>query len=863
MSRDNLTILENQNLRLREENDLLRRAVNETECGHSLIQQRDEFAKLIELGKTIVAELDINKIFNLVADTARDLISAELLIIPIIDADRETYTYLATSGLGSADMLNVSFKTGVGMCGWVLKNERPLLFGEPDEWWMDKKTRWEQGQQSALLVPLMGEKGEKQIIGGISGIGKIGGGSFSVHDLDVLSLFANQVSAAIENARLFKEVEINSNALKLANQRLEDEVQERLRAEATLRESEERYREIYNSPSDAIFIHDAETGVILDVNRAMLEMFGYDYHEALQLKIGQMSEGEHPYTQEEADRLVRMARNQPQTFEWLCKRKDGHLFWCEVALKFTRIGARGYIIASVRNINERHEAAIILAAERERLAVTLTSIGDGVITTDAEQNIVMLNKVAEALTGWSNQEAMGRPFQDVFRIIHEQTRQPCENPVHKVLVTGQIIGLANHTILIAKDGTERCIADSSAPICDEQSRIIGVVLVFRDVTEHHRTEKERLKIQKIESVGVLAGGIAHDFNNILAAILGNISLSLLDESLSAATREFLQDAEKASLRARDLTQQFLTFSKGGFPIKEISSLVEVIRDSANFILRGKQVICQFSFPDDLWCVEIDKGQISQVIQNIALNASEAITGSGTIVITCCNTDMIEDRNCIGPRERKYVKISISDYGIGIPANVVDKIFDPYYSTKKEGSGLGLAISHAIITKHEGQIFVKSTPGVGTTFTLYIPATSSKVETNTSAKVAISPAGKKITILIMDDDKMVRDVAKAMLTNLGHEVILAVDGEEAIKAFRDANNTIDIVIMDLTIPGGMGGKEAGREILKINPAAKVMVSSGYSNDPIMANFQDYGFCSALVKPYRFQELSKVISQLVDH
>lgn len=855
MNRDNLTILENQNLRLREENDLLRRAVNVTECGHSLIQQRDEFAKLIKLGKTIVAELDINKVFNLVAETARDLISAELLIVPIIDANRETYTYLATSGLGSADMLNVSFKTGVGMCGWVLRNERPLLFGETDEWWMDKKTRWEKGQQSALLVPLMGEKGGRQIIGGLSGIGKIGGGSFSVHDLDVLSLFANQVSAAIENARLFKEVEINSYALTLSNQRLEEEIQERLRAEATLRESEERYRTLLDQATDAIFVSDMSARFI-DTNREACEGLGYTREELLTLSLSDVDPNF------EADEHVKnfwegLSAGKTVMVESYHRRKDGSLFPVEIHIGKLDINGQPAILGIARDISERCETATILAAERERLAVTLRSIGDGVITTDSEQNIVMLNKVAEALTGWSNQEAMGRPFHDVFRIINEQTRQPCENPVHKVLATGQIIGLANHTILIAKDGTERCIADSCAPICDKQSRIIGAVLVFRDVTEHHKTEKERLKIQKIESVGVLAGGIAHDFNNILAAILGNLSLSLIDESLSAATREFLQDAEKASLRARDLTQQLLTFSKGGFPIKEISSLVEVIKDSANFILRGKQTICQFSFPDDLWCVEIDKGQISQVIQNIVLNASQAITGSGTISITCCNTDMIEDLNCVGPRERKYVKISINDYGIGIPANVVDKIFDPYYSTKKEGSGLGLAISHAIITKHEGQIFVKSTSGVGTTFTLYIPATSG--EARTSAQVAISPARNKIKILIMDDDKMIRDVAKAMLTKLGHEVVLAMDGDEAIKAFRDAENTIDLVIMDLTIPGGMGGKEAVREILRINPAAKVVVSSGYSNDPIMANFKDYGFCSALVKPYQFHELSNVISQ----
>jgi PAS domain S-box-containing protein len=574
--------------------------------------------------------------------------------------------------------------------------------------------------------------GKNQIIGGLSGIGKIGGGSFTAHDLDVLNLFANQVSAAIENARLFQEIENKSQALTDANQKLQQEIHERLQIEATLRESE------------------------------------------------------------------------------------------------------------------------------ERLAVTLRSIGDGVITTDTEQNIVMLNKVAEKLTGWSMLEATGRPFHDVFKIVDEQTRQPCENPVSKVLATGQIIDLANHTVLISKDGTERSIADSGAPIRDAKSQMVGVVLVFRDVTERNRIEKELLKIQKLESIGVLAGGIAHDFNNILAAMLGNIALALLDKGMSDASRGFLQEAEKASLRARDLTQQLLTFAKGGAPIKEVSSLVEIIEDSANFIVRGKPVACQFSFPDDLYFAKIDKGQISQVLQNIVLNACQAADEHGIIHIDCRNTEDIEELKSTRPLNKKYVKIVIRDDGIGIPADVLDKIFDPYFSTKKKGNGLGLAISHAIVTKHGGQIFVTSKSGMGTTFTVYLPASPLKPETSRSEQAAL-PVVKKLKILLMDDEAMVCEVVKAMLSSLGHEVLLAPDGCEAIRIYEEMGNTIDLTIMDLTIPGRMGGKDAVQEILKINPAAKVVVSSGYSNDPIMANFKEYGFCAAIVKPYQLQELSKVISQ----
>jgi PAS domain S-box-containing protein len=474
---------------------------------------------------------------------------------------------------------------------------------------------------------------------------------------------------------------------------------------------------------------------------------------------------------------------------------------------------------------------------------------------------VVINKVAEKMTGWSQQEALGQPFQNVFQIINEQTRQPGENPVEKVLNTGQIIELVNHTVLIARDGSERSIADSGAPIRDAKSRIIGVVLVFRDVTEREKTAKELLRIQKIESVGVLAGGIAHDFNNILAAILGNLSLSLIDKDLSAKTRVYLQEAEKASMRAKGLTQQLLTFSKGGAPVRQVASLVEVIEDSANFVLRGKQATCQFSFPDNLWLANIDKGQISQVIQNIVLNACQAMVGGGIIRIACDNVDTFGEPNHTLLREGKYLKITISDDGPGIPADVVGRIFDPYFSTKKAGSGLGLAITHAIITKHEGQISVTSSPGHGTTFTIYLAATDNSKICVPEKGFGPSPVRDKLRIMVMDDEEMVRNVAESMLSSLGHEVVLVGDGQEAIETYKKSGGNIDLIIMDLTISGGMGGKEAVREILGLNPAARVIVSSGYSNDPIMARFREYGFCAALIKPYHLDEFSRVINQII--
>ncbi len=527
---------------------------------------------------------------------------------------------------------------------------------------------------------------------------------------------------------------------------------------------------------------------------------------------------------------------------------------------FDRYGKLIQMIEYSIDISKRRQAQVELAAEKERLSVTLRSIGDGVITTNIAGKIVLLNKVAETLTGWSAEEAAGRPLEEVFHIINAQTRNICENPATKVLSNGRIIGLANHTVLIDRDGKERDIADSGAPIRDNQSDIVGVVLVFRDVTAQLKTEKELMKVKKLESIGILAGGIAHDFNNILTAILGNLNLALFDPKLEERTKDLLSAAEKASLRAKDLTQQLLTFAKGGEPVKAASSLRNVIKDSANFVLHGDQVACHYKIPADLWLVDIDTGQISQVIQNIVLNASHAMPEGGNITITGENLPSISTEYLPFMPEGRFVKISIQDSGVGIPPNVLDKIFDPYFTTKRRGNGLGLAITQSIIKKHNGHIATSSAPGVGTTFTIYLPASEYRNIPKQETPSAIVSSHARI--LIMDDDKMVQNMVKTMLVYMGHEVALSANGKEAIQVYQESMNTVrpfDLIIMDLTIPGGMGGKEAVQEIHKIDPKAKVIVSSGYSNDPIMANCTEYGFCAAITKPYQLQELAKVINQ----
>jgi len=639
------------------------------------------------------------------------------------------------------------------------------------------------------------------------------------------------------------------------------DITDRKHAEFALIESERNYREIFNATRDGIFIHDADSGAVLDVNQGMLEMFGCTYDEAIQADEEIFSAGKHPYTMEEAHKRVKdTVRYGPQTFDWMCRKKDGTLFWGEVSLKYVEFTGKRYVLAVTRDVNDRKLTEKSLAEEKERLAVTLKSIGDGVITTDISGNIVLLNKVAENLTGWTNREVVGKPSDEVFHIVNEQSGKICDNPVTKVINSGKTTGLAESTILIARDGTERSIADSGAPILDAKSKIIGVVLVFRDVTDKQRLEQDALKVRKLESVGVLAGGIAHDFNNILSAILGNLNLALDYTSLHEPAYTLLVEAEKASLRAKDLTQQLLTFSRGGEPVRKTTSIAEIITDSSTFVLRGSNVRCDTWFAPDLLPVDVDFGQISQVIQNIIINASHAMPQGG--VVTISGENVAEGLNPPSlVDEEKYIVVTVRDHGTGIPKNIINNIFDPYFSTKQTGSGLGLAICHSIIMRHDGCIAVESEPGEGTVFSIYLVASKDEIiDDHARESSPVTQVHGKI--MIMDDDEMVQNIAKAMLIRFGYDHQLAADGKEAVALYEkdfSFGSQADLIIMDLTIPGGMGGAEAVKNILAINPAAKVLVSSGYSNDPIMANFKEYGFCGAIVKPYQMKELNASIQE----
>lgn len=481
----------------------------------------------------------------------------------------------------------------------------------------------------------------------------------------------------------------------------------------------------------------------------------------------------------------------------------------------------------------------------------INSLPGTVYLFDQNGAILRWNRHLETISGYTAGEIMKMNPLD---FIAGSDRKQVAERIQEVFTQG--VSEAEAALLTKEGKTIPYFFTGLRIVIDNTPCVVGIGL---DITSQKKMEKELIKARQIESIGVMAGGIAHDFNNVLTAILGNISLAKIPLNPKEISYARLTDAERAILRAKDLTQQLITFSKGGAPVKEIASVQEIIKDSANFALTGSSVRCRFSFADDLWPAEVDKGQVSQVVHNMVINAEQAMPGGGIIQIQCENVTIAETTS-VNLRPGRYIRVCIEDKGVGIPEENLSRIFDPYFTTKQKGTGFGLTTSFSIIKKHEGTITVDSKPGIGTAFCIYLPAAYEKSFSKQEGVAGLIPG--KGRVLLMDDEEIIRDVAAQMLNHVGYHVETAADGAEAIALYqkeKESGKLFDAVILDLTIPGGMGGKETLARLREINPDIKAIVSSGYSDDPVMSDFKAHGFRGSLAKPYRMEEMSKALQR----
>jgi len=507
-----------------------------------------------------------------------------------------------------------------------------------------------------------------------------------------------------------------------------------------------------------------------------------------------------------------------------------------------------------REIAVRKRAEQELKESEEKYRRVVENASDAIVVAQGGK-LKLVNPKARDFMGYTGEELTTSNLLD---FVHPDDRETLAQRYGKRM-KGEPVPSRYPFRVIGKDGETKWVEVKVVSINWEGRP--AALTFMSDVTAKRRMEEELVKVQKLESVGILAGGIAHDFNNILTAILGNISLGKMSIESPERAMERLAEAEKACVRAQGLTQQLLTFSKGGAPIRRALSISETIRDSCLFALRGSNVRCRFSLADDLWTVEADEGQIAQVVNNLVINADHAMPDGGEVHVSAENVRITAEGG-LPLREGCYVKVVIKDQGLGMDEKILPKIFDPYFTTKHKGSGLGLATSYSIINKHDGLITVASEPGAGTTFDVYLPASQTEMETSKHVEEALPDVTGRV--LVMDDEASIRELALEALSPLGYEVQVARNGAEAIELFRaarDASRPFDAVVLDLTVPGGIGGREAIQALREIDPEVKAIVSSGYSNDPVMAEYGKYGFDGVVAKPYAPGQLAATLGEVI--
>lgn len=656
------------------------------------------------------------------------------------------------------------------------------------------------------------------------------------------------------------------------------------RIEKKLLESENMYRTLIDNIQDGLFL--IQDRKLKYVNEAFARISGYTVDEIIGMDFKDLVAPED--LDMVVDRYIKMMKGEkvPNDYEFHGIQKNQTIrTTVYMVCSLIKYQGKTAVLGTLKDITEHKQTQEDLRIEQDYSRKIVAGSPSIICGIAQDGTTTFINPTGEHITGYSAGELIG---QNWWHLFYPEDEYKQVEELFKEIENGDICDYEMG--LTTRDGKKRVILWSSLNMYDESHRLVEIIGFGNDITERKQLEEQMQQIneeleervierttelkhtyeqlyhaQKMESVGILAGGIAHDFNNLLTVVIGNLSLARKDIDPEDKIFNVFLEAEEASLRAKDLTHKLLTFSKGGEPIKKIISIAKLIKESVNFAIRGSNVKCKFEIPDNLRNIDADEVQITQAISNIIINADQAMPVGGMIRVWCENVTIPrKNENTILPDNEEFVKISIEDHGTGILKEHISSIFDPFFTTKKKGSGLGLATAYSIINKHGGQITVESAVGTGSTFYIYLPAAQEEVSPKAAVDVIEKPpasSGEKI--LVMDDDENIRFLLKEILTTYGYVTESACDGAQAIELYKKAQesgNPFDLVILDLTIPGGMGGKETIEELVKIDPDVSGIVSSGYSNDAIMANYKNYGFKGVISKPYMPDDLVRIVQDV---
>lgn len=646
-------------------------------------------------------------------------------------------------------------------------------------------------------------------------------------------------------------------------------------AKKALHESEEKYRILFNTFPLGIGITDKNGNIVEtnDIAEKLITLFKNEQHtrvidgsewRLIDSTGAVMNIDDYPTAR--ALKENRLIENVEVGF----KKNDGEIIWLNATAVPLPLQNYGVVLA-YKDITEQKKAQ----QENQKLVDQLRKSQQFNKTIlNASPEIIYIYDIEEKINIYSNEGIVrvlgysATELKEMGEMMIEMLMHPDDLPIYLKETLPKYQGLKDNELIEHdyrmkhKNGQWRWLNAKESIFLRKDGAPKQIFGIISDITEKRHLEKQLLQSQKMESIGTLAGGIAHDFNNMLSVLTGNISYALSILSKNDELYDVLSDVLQGTKQAQTLTNQLLTFAKGGEPIKKACNVNTLLEDSAKFVTSGAKSRCDFKLADDLWAAEIDPGQIHQVISNLVMNADQAMPNGGIISIQTENIE-IENDTILQLHAGKYIKISIEDQGIGIHEKHIPNIFEPYFTTKAKGCGLGLATAYSIVKRHGGYITTYSELGVGTVFNIYLPASSKEVS-ETKDKEGSKHQGQG-RILIMDDQEPILKMAQRMLSRMGYKTEIAMDGGEAIKMYREAHETgrpFDLVVLDLTVPGGIGGAKAILELLKIDPKVKAVVSSGYSNDPIMANYEEYGFCGVVPKPYSKEQLSEVLNKMLE-
>ncbi len=788
--------------------------------------REQELSVYLSCVTAILQHDDFNERAEKVFEIASEYIGAESGFVSLVDEEGLSDGVIALKTGNSACNVDPSLPFRIsGLRRQVVKTGEAGYHNDfMNSEWSKGLPEGHQPLDNVLIAPI---SHENRTVGLLAFSDKEGG--FSDNDIDFAYKIAGFLTLALENYRTNREA-----------QKVRD-----------------LYRTLFIRSLDGVYIHDLE-GNFISANPAAFKMMKFESDNIDGINIRDLlMEEELPKAENAVKEILSKGYSDSVTEYKLTDSQGAERFVETQAVLLGSVDSPEGILGIARDITERKAHLREIEMGRKRLQAIMDNAPFYIMIVDTEDRVLLFNRMVENIFSLSPGEAVGKNLDEIFSEPYLSKYKEENRLIKKTLKP--------HTF---KDKNDKDVTNVihvetvKFPIFDSDGNLFAIGGIAVDVTEKTRLQEELFKKSKLDSLGVLAGGIAHDFNNILTAVLGNISYLRLTVEDNETIKQSLEEAEKATLRAKDLSSQLLTFARGGAPVKQTTSIRSILEDSARFVLQGSGSKCEFDVPRNLCRVDVDAGQISQVIQNLVLNSAQAMPEGGIIKISAERIELVEN-NKFNLDDGKYIKLEFVDEGEGIDPEDAKNIFDPYYTTKESGNGLGLAVSYSIIKNHGGVLTLDSSYPFGAKFIILLPCVEDSGEEEMEEEPGLIKGSGRI--LIMDDDPLIRDIIKRMLGVLGYSCDSALDGKMALEKYTEADENkepFDLVIMDLTIPGGMGGGEAIKKLLEIAPDAKAIVVSGYSSDEIISNYEEYGFKGVVHKPFKIEELSRVIQTVIN-